>query len=126
MTEKVLLQQSCVVVTNYRAIFGNVTYPITNITSVTTIEERDGVWKGVLGALGFVIGGGLITNNNWFGFVFLLLGTVGILWYFFKPEYKYWVRIGTSGTEINAIFYAQKNLTDNVVNALNSAIVERG
>ncbi len=125
--EKVLFQSGVVLITNYRALIGPTTYPVANITSVSTFEEKN-IWRLLIGALIFVWGAGIIMYDaaKGMGFFIFLAGIGLMLWHILKPEIKYWMRIGTSGTEFNTVSSTNKEWTKEAVKALNDAIIARG
>jgi hypothetical protein len=124
--EVVLFQDATVTVTNMRAIVPGVTYAMANVTSVREfIEPRPRVL--VLMGL-FLLASGLCcvaANAGTVGWTENVMGAalVGI-YAILKP--KYWVRIGTSGAEANAIWSNDPSWTRSVVAAINGAMVARG
>jgi hypothetical protein len=128
--ERVLFEDGTVKITSARAIVsGKTTYAMSNITSVKQfVEPRPGVF--LLAAV--IIGGpGLLcvksndSGTSGIGGFLLFVGAACVVGFFLNKP-KYWVRIGTSGAETNAVYSHDPEWTRSVVHAMNEAIVARG
>lgn len=120
MEEKSFFEYEGVKVTNSRFIVDSQTFAMSNITSVKASEEspsRTGpILFLVVGALG-LLGGAFA-----FGVICILIGGV---WMAVQKTY-YHVVLTTAGGESKALTSVQKNYVEQVVRALNDAIVSRG
>jgi len=123
----------CVRVTNARAILDNKTYAMANITSVSlTSEEPNRLWSGclVLAGIVFLIVGFILListdETGWASLVFgAFVGGLGILWWReMKPKYR--VTLGSASGENHALASTNREYVEQIVNAMNEAIIERG
>lgn len=139
--ETTLYEANGVKVTNLRAVFGQKTYAVSNITAVETQTQQPSqaipVILAVIGAILLIVflaslfGGNsynasLNRGVNWasliLGALMLSMG-VGFL-RAAKPAYI--VGITTSSGEVKAWSSADKAVIEQVVEALNDAIVQKG
>lgn len=116
-----------VTVTSARAIIDDSTYPMRNIASVSSrkIEPNNtGAMIAIL--IGLLIGMCAFVGESW---AFILAGGtvifVGVL-VAATNKTKYAVRIGTSSGETNALTSINKAYIEKIVEAINTAIIERG
>jgi hypothetical protein len=125
--EVVYLQNSDVTISNSRAIIQGKTYAMANITSVVKFKEPPNYgcvfMLGIIGAFITLVGisaqygGGL-------GFgLFLLLIAIAI-GASLKPTYS--VRIGSASGEANALVSPNDAYIQEIVDAMNKAIIKRG
>jgi len=126
--ETVIFQDRNVTITSARAVMGDTTYVMSNITSVRQFAERQNVGCMLAIALPLVAVGSVGVQDKWdLGWIFLAggLGTAAVaLAAAWRP--KHWVRIGTAGAETNAIWSYDAAWTKRVVDAVNAAIIGRG
>jgi len=127
--ETVYFQESGVTVTNARAILGNETYVVANITSVSAFETGPNrAIPLIIALVGLIIG--LCSFS--IGFRFSLGVIVGILiiavagYVFFTAKPSYVVRIKSASGEADAYMSKDKTLVERIATALNTAIVRRG
>jgi len=119
--EILFYQDLQVMVTQSRYIANSKTYAMRNISSVHLFEivksRTIPILMIVVGLLIFVIGDGKIIGG-----LILLLGVLFLA--LTKNEYA--VRISTNSGESNSIVSNDKNYVQQIVNALNEAIINRG
>lgn len=114
-----------VMITKARAVFLGTTYPMTNITSVRMREEpRPPVWM-LLAACFSVLGAIALKPLPDVGPVLFVIGVACIAIYALHPV-KFWVCIGAAGGETNACSYKSREAAQEIIDALNDAIVTRG
>ena len=122
MVEQNFFNQNGVTVTNARAIIGGTTYSMANITSVSLGMKPASRGGGILLAMI----GGLIAaasdGGKGFGVLMLL---VGIAWAVLAKA-DYIVKLGSAGGETHALTSTDKPFIEQVVGALNNAIIHRG
>ena len=122
MDEKIFLNQNNVSVSNSRFIVNGQTYAMSNVTSVksgVTEPERGGsVWLVVIGLL-CLFGSGWVFG---LGIILIILGIAAWI----GAKRKYSVILNTSSGENQALVSEEKNYIENVIAALNNAIVSRG
>lgn len=126
--EKTIYEQGNIKITNLRAMFGDKTYSMSNITSV-----EKGMKPASTGtAAVFIIGGillviyGFSSGLNW---VMIILGLIlavagGYAVSTAKPEYT--VQFGSSSGEIKAYNSTDQNEIKGIVEAINQAIIQKG
>ncbi|MFO0570157.1 MAG: DUF6232 family protein [Polyangiaceae bacterium] len=134
--------QQGVRITNTRAIFGSVTYPVADLTSVEAARvSPNRVWAWITMALGalLVLGGTFSSCTcaavGWpeaalFSFaVFGVLGggvfTGGLVWNQVLKD-TFVVRITTAGGDADALASHDQRHIEAIVNALNHALIQRG
>lgn len=126
-TETVYYQSGDITITNSRAVIGDQTYSMSNVTSVSVLEiqpnRTGGIILALLGllftAVGWASGGGLFL---WLGVLGLAIGIIIIA----SLRTKYAVCIGSASGESNAFISPDKEHIHPIVEAINKAIVERG
>jgi hypothetical protein len=122
MDEKIFLNRGNVSVSNSRFIVSGQTYAMSNVTSV-----KSGVYepeKSVAVAL-ILIGLLSLLGGGWVFFVGLVLIGLGVMdWYFAKAKYS--VILNTSAGENQALVSVDKSYIEDVIAALNEAIISRG
>lgn len=127
--EHTLLDEEMVTVTTTRFIVPGQTYPIAGITSIANTVDSSMAPAGLVivgigiaaigGSLGSTPGAGAVIVV---GAVLLLAGVVGMT----VSKSKHHVVLTTSAGEVRAFTSTDKDLINNVVVALNQAIVRRG
>ena len=124
--EKIYYDKNGVKITESRAIINDTTYPMNNISSVSTGMKEN----SPLGAYG--IGGGLIVMSimgmRETGAAALIGIVAGILICAFGTTMKnnYIVKIGSAGSEKDGLASQDKEYIEEIVNAINEAIIARG
>jgi uncharacterized membrane protein YvbJ len=106
-------------ITNTRAIFRNKTYVMTNISSIS-IGYKKPNWLPAIVVLLF--GMACLFISPFLGFIVLIIGCV--IFYFTKGEYS--VRITSASGETDAFSDKDKEYIQNIVTAINEAIIHRG
>jgi len=114
-------------ITNARAIIGSTTYAMANITSValgTLPAKRAGaVWLISIGVITIIVG---LVAQAWFidilGLALLGLG----IWLAIIAKPRYYVRLGSSSGEVQALVSTEQKYIQSIVNAMNEAFVKRG
>jgi hypothetical protein len=121
-------------VTGTRLVVGQTTYAMTNLTSVTMVQQpNSGVaCLGCLGLVGvsMVLGGLMTTAQDATGG--MLFGVLGVLvtiiaigaFTHSKPDYV--VRVSSASGEVQALTSPEKGRVEKIVEAVKRAIVERG
>jgi hypothetical protein len=120
-TETAFYQDAEILVTQSRYVTNSKTYAMRNISSVHVFEiVKSKTAPVILAVLGFFL---LFANDfRILGFL-LLAGGVAAL-FLIKNEYA--VRISTNSGEANSLVSKDKGYIQNIVNALNEAIIHRG
>lgn len=117
--EKTFFHQGGVRVTSARFINGGQTYAMSNVTSVKALIEKPQRGGGILialVALGMSIAAPIVG-----------IPALGLtLFYLYKQKPKYHVMLKTSGGEASALSTDHEEYVDDVVEAVNQAIVHRG
>lgn len=115
-----------VTITNARAIIQGTTYALANITSVRSLTVKKPMFPLLLGILCLLIGFALSRDvNGGCGGMILLVGVVVTIFYFVSKDQHY-VRIGTAGGEVDALHSSNPAYINQIVTALNNAIIHRG
>ena len=128
--EKVIYEQGNIKITNLRAVFGDKTYAISNITSVTKKEKTN--LSAFLPVAIIVVGIAFISfaffNEviNWIAIGFGVLMVVGGYFVAMLLKTEYFVQIGSASGEEQA--YKSKSIVKvmDIVRAINQAIIEQG
>jgi hypothetical protein len=122
-------------VTNTRVIFGNKTYSLANVSSVSVFTlAASRIWwiiiGGVLGLFGIVGSLGQLSSSAQGGSLacsFFLVATGGCFLAFgILRKDSHFVRLTASGGETNAWTSPDLSYIRAIVNAVNEAIVSRG
>jgi len=119
-SEKTFLSLPGATVTNSRIILWNKTYAMAGLTSVrsTVIAAKRG-WPIAVALLGLILLVGPDTRG--FGVVSLV---VGLIWAFSLKD-QYAVTISSASGELQALVSKDKNYINDIVGAINQAIVYR-
>lgn len=120
MEESVFFEYEDVKVTNARFINGGQTFAMNNVTSVKPYEKKPSRLGGIV-----ILGIGLIimaSSNLIFGF---LIAAAAAL-YLSQQKTVYHILLATSAGETTALVTYQRDYLNQVIAALNSAIVHRG
>ena len=134
--ETIFMDSGGVKVTNARVIVNGDTYSLANVTSCKArYHQHEGIHKGkaflkkltiVLGfALGIFVG--IKTENIIAAIAIILAAVIGAL--FIKSKYKYRtysIYFGSASGEQEAVNSANESFINEIVRAVNEAIVSRG
>lgn len=119
MNETTFFEHEGVRVTNSRFIVDGQTFAMNNITSVKPLEQKP---KRFLPGL-LVVLGALPAFSGAYGA--LMLSLIGVAWLAMQKT-VYHVMLHTAGGETSALKTHQKEYLQQIVTALNNAIVHRG
>lgn len=117
--EHIFFEDSKVKVTNARFISDGQTFVMSNITSVKSYVITPS--RG-LPVVMIVIG--LFSLFAWVLFGLILIGIAVLI--LLNQKSTYCVMLNTAGGEVRALHSFQRSYIDNVITALNDAIIERG
>lgn len=122
--EKVYYSDGAITVTSTRAVLGTKTYAMANITSVSLGENQQAVGCGC--ALVLV---GLLFALALFSADTIIVGLIGLailaLGALLMKQKSYVVRIGSASGEANALENKKREYIQQIVDAVNQAIIER-
>lgn len=127
--EKVIYEQGNIKITNMRAIFGDKTYAISNITSVTKKEKTNlfaflpvGI---IVFGLAFMIFA-FFNHVNWAMILFGVFMVVGGYFVAMLLKTEYFVQIGSASGEEQA--YKSKSIAKvtEIVKAVSQAMIQQG
>lgn len=124
-----IYNQGDIKITNLRAVFGNKTYSMSNITSVEKSKAPDS--NGCL-VLGLILGGILAVMFSFadgISWGILILGVLAAGLGVFvsrttKPEYV--VQFGSASGEVKAYKSTNQDEIKQIVEAINQAIIQKG
>jgi len=123
MDEKVFLDVNGVTVTSARFTVSSQTYAMSGITSVKSYVRRPSRRPPI--AL-FAMGGiAVLSGKDGLVFFAIILIIIGVLWWV-QSKTEYQVRLRTASGEATALRSQNSNWIDQVVKALNEAIIHRG
>ena len=119
--ETTFYQNGLVTVTQSRFVTHSKTYAMRNISSVHIFEIIKSKTKALLT---IVLGLFFLFSRDifWIGLIIIALG----IWWFIYIKNEYAVRISTNGGEANSIISKDRKYIQEIVNALNDAIIHRG
>jgi hypothetical protein len=120
MDERIFFEYEDVKVTNARFVSGGQTYAMHNVTSVKPFEQKP---SRLGGALVLLIGLALMMSAS---FMLGLLITAGAAFYLYQQKPIFHVLLSTSAGETTALRTYQRDYLNNVIAALNDAIISRG
>jgi hypothetical protein len=119
--EKVVLEDHKVYVTQSRFVAGGKTYAMSNIASVSNYQiEKSIKWPIITVLMGLLIA--FLAESMLIGIILIILGAIWMS--FLKNEYS--VRIQSNSGESDGLISVNKEYIQQVVNAVNSAIIHRG
>lgn len=122
MDEKIFFNKGNVSVSNSRFIVSGQTYAMSNVTSVKSgVKEPEGVGAVIIILLGLL---GLL-GSGWVFVVGLVLIGLGVMARY-GAKAKHLVILNTSAGENQALVSEDKSYIEDVISALNKAIVSRG
>ena len=114
-------------ITNMRAIIEDITYSISNITSVelARIKPKSNIFQYLLVviSIALVVYGILNSDLNFLVVVGLILGGAGIL---FRNKATYTVQIGSSSGKNQILQSKKRKRIRKIVDAINEAIIRKG
>lgn len=119
MEERTFFEQGDVKVTNARFISNGQTYAMRNVTSVKPFEQKPPRAMGVIIAL---VGLGVMASGNFMFGVMALAAGLAVL-FLIKPVYH--VLLATSSGETRALKTKDRNYVNQVIQAINDAMVHR-
>jgi hypothetical protein len=127
LTEKTILKEGIVRITNLRAIFGTKSYELSNITSASLQVHEPNLFVPVffaviLGVFLVLVG---ISNLEAFGHwlqISLYIGIAAILLFLISRKTKYKVKIKNPISELVVLETDDRNYAERVVTAVNDAI----
>ncbi|MDQ3004590.1 MAG: DUF6232 family protein [Chloroflexota bacterium] len=128
--EKVIYEQGDIKITNLRAIFGDKTYAISNITSVTKKEKTN--LSAFLPVAMIVVGIAFISFAffekviNWIAIGFGVLMVVGGYFVAMLLKTEYFVQIGSASGEEQANKSKSIAKVTEIVKAVNQAMIQQG
>jgi hypothetical protein len=120
MEERVFFEYGDVKVTNARFINGGQTYAMNNVTSVKPYEKKPSRLIGLIVLLGGIV---IMAESS---FITGLLITLAAAFYLYQQKTIYHILLSTSAGETTALVTYQRNYLNDVIAALNDAIVHRG
>lgn len=117
--EKTFFHQGGIRVTSARFINGGQTYAMSNVTSVKALVEKPQRSGGIMIALLALVISSAVPLVG--------IPALGLaLFYLYRQKPKYHVMLKTSGGEASALSTDHEEYVDDVVEAVNKAIVHRG
>lgn len=120
--EKVFYKDNNVTVTQSRFIADNKTYAMRNISTVAVSEVADKhLFERIMLFIGILLA--IADGSTRIAGVLLIVGGLALM--MFKKT-KYAVRISTNAGEVNSMISNDKVYIQEIVNALNDAIIQRG
>lgn len=128
-SEHVFHQDEGVYISSSRAVVFGTTYALANITSVRSWTVDKAVLPLLLAILFTLFGGWLVvasSTTNALGYMSLAVGVLCAVYYFVVSKKMYHVKIGTAGGEVDALRSKDANYTNQIVAAMNNAIIHRG
>lgn len=126
--EKVIYEQGNIKITNLRAVFGEKTYSMSNITSV----EKSKVEQTGCAIPGLIIAGILLfmysfaDGINWMLLVVGLVMVGGGIYASRSEKPDYLVQFGSASGEIKAYKSKDQDEIKAIVEAINTAIIQKG
>lgn len=118
MEEHTFFDQGDVKVTNSRFISNGQTYAMRNVTSVKPFKQNP---PRVIGVVLALVGLAVMTQSFLVGLVILAIG--GAILFMLKPTYH--VLLATSSGETRALHSKDQSFVNQVIQAINDAIVHR-
>ena len=119
MQEQTFFEHEDVKVTNARFVSGGQTYAMSNITSIKPMEQKPSRFGGVV-----VLLIGLIALTASFSVGAIIVAAAAF--YLYSQKTVFHILLSTSAGETKALMTYQRNYLNQVVSALNEAIVYRG
>jgi|WetSurMetagenome_2_1015567.scaffolds.fasta_scaffold81547_2 hypothetical protein len=127
--EKKFYEKDGILITSSRCVLRGKTYPIANISSVSGVklkpQRKSQYYLLILYLFIALIIGGVSQNSLVMITAFLIAIGLGI-WGIMLKRVKYAVRINTAGQDTDGLVHQDETKIDEVINAINEAIVSRG
>ncbi|MGK5078876.1 DUF6232 family protein [Janthinobacterium sp. HLX7-2] len=120
MEERTFFEQGNVKVTNARFVSDGQTYAMSNVTSVKPFEKKP---PRALGIILVLVGLGVMVGANTL-LGLLVLGVGLAILFVIKPVYH--VLLATSAGETRALMTKDREYLNQVVHAVNEAMIHRG
>lgn len=117
--EKVFFEKNHVLVTNARFVSTGETFAMANISSVKAASKSPPIALPLV----LIVLGLLIAVNHGAAWLILAVGGGFILW---AGKARYYVMVNTNAGEVKAFETTDKNLADEVISAVNEAMIHRG
>lgn len=127
LTERTILKEGIVKITNLRAIFGTKSYEISNITSASIEAREPKLFIPIFFAVNLGICSVLVAISNLEEFgrwlqIGLYVGIAGILFFLISRKTKYRVQIKNPVSELSVLETDDGNYAERVVRAVHEAI----
>ena len=126
-TEAKVYENGDVLVTTTRFVVNGQTYAMNGVTSVKSFKKDPSrALPVIVGIIGFIVFASGIGSGSTIAAIFglALLAGAWFLWKSQSPEYS--VRLATASGEASALSSKDQSYINQVVEALNNAIVQRG
>lgn len=120
MEERTFFEYDDVKVTNARFISGGQTFAMNNVTSVKPYEKKPSRVGGII-AVAF---GAIMFLNSSFMIGIVIMAAAA--YFLYQQKTVYHVLLSTSAGETTALVTYQRDYLNQVISALNDAIVHRG
>ena len=126
-SEQIYFQDETVTVTRARAVLGDKTFAMSNVTSVAVGTETPSLTPSlVLVAIGVVAGICVATQDQVVGIILGALFLISGIAVGFASKPTHIVKLGSASGEQKALTSTDRAYIEKVVAALNQAIVDRG
>jgi membrane-bound ClpP family serine protease len=127
--EKVIYEKGNIKITNMRAIFGDKTYAVSNITSVTKKEKTTPFSFLPVGIIVFGIAFITISFFNNLNGALMILGVFMVIGGYFVAmllRTEYFIQLGSAAGDTEA--YTSKDIAEieKIVQAINQAMIQQG
>lgn len=120
MEERIFFEYEDVKVTSARFVSGGQTFAMNNVTSVKPYEQKPSRLGGII-----ILGIGLIIMASSNFLVGLVISAVAA-YYLYQQKTVFHILLATSAGETKALVTYQREYLNQVLAALNAAIVHRG
>lgn len=123
-TEKIFFENDDILITNARAVFGDLTFSIANIASVLIKEvETNWIYGGAVMLTGVLIG--LCTLHGW-GMLFVSLFSIALGFFIGdRLPHRFILTVYSSSGEQNVVSAESAETIEDIAKAINIAIIER-
>jgi hypothetical protein len=119
--ERIFFQDSRVIVTQSRFVADGKTYAMRNIASVTNFKiKKSRTLPVIITSIGVLF----LFDDNTRNYGLLMAGIGGLWWYLIKDEFS--VRINSNSGESDGFISKDRDYIQQIVDAVNNAIVFRG
>lgn len=132
--ETTILEEGEIKITNLRAIFGDKTYAVSNISAVEMQSKPPSLFPALIGILGGVLVliaiPSLLNNRTWDNnYTALVIGLVLAIYSFLTvraAKTQYIISFTSSSGEVKAFASPNEEQINRIVQALNDAIIQKG